>query len=163
MQVYLLRHGIAENARPGAADRNRALTPEGKKKLRDVLRVAKAAGVEPGIVVTSPYRRAQESAEIAREVLDFKDALSFANCLVPGGDPPDVWAEIRSLRVEQVLLVSHEPLCGRLLAYLLGCPPLDVEFKKGAIARIDIEPSSGGPRGSLQWLLTAKLAEGAAK
>ena len=45
MQVYLLRHGIAEPPRPGLDDPGRALLPEGKKRLRAVLRAAKAAGV----------------------------------------------------------------------------------------------------------------------
>ena len=65
MRIYLLRHGIAEEG-IGKRDSERALTDEGKKKLRDLLNLAKHAGVEPSLVMSSPYRRAQETAEAAR-------------------------------------------------------------------------------------------------
>ncbi len=41
MQIYILRHGIAEDAAAGQSDSERALTSEGKKKLRNVLGVAR--------------------------------------------------------------------------------------------------------------------------
>ena len=40
MELYLLRHGIADDDAPGGRDADRALTAEGKKKLRDLLKVA---------------------------------------------------------------------------------------------------------------------------
>ena len=43
MEIYLLRHGIAEDQRAGMRDADRALTSEGKKRLKEVLQVAKAA------------------------------------------------------------------------------------------------------------------------
>ncbi len=159
MQVYLLRHGIAEDAKPGIADRDRALTPEGKRKLREVLRVAKAAGVYPGMILSSPYKRAKETAAIAAEVLGHKGEIVYTSALVPSGEPAEVWTEIRALREDQILLSSHEPLCSRLAAFLLNAPSLDIDYKKGALARIVIPAVGHAPRGVLEWLLTAKLAE----
>jgi phosphohistidine phosphatase len=65
VQIYLLRHGIAENTTP---DSERALTPEGREKLRRVLARARAADVALSLILSSPYRRAIETAEIAAEV-----------------------------------------------------------------------------------------------
>ena len=45
MQIYLLRHGISEDARPGQPDTERKLTEEGREKLRRVLKRARAAEV----------------------------------------------------------------------------------------------------------------------
>jgi len=159
LQVHLLRHGIAEDPRLGLADRDRALIPEGRRKLKEVIRLAAAAGVSPGLILTSPYRRAVETAHVAREILGHGQELVTVAALVPGGDPEEVWTDIRALREEQLLLVSHEPLCGRLLGYLLGQPGLDVDFKKGAMARVDLLHTGSAPRGVLQWMLTAKIAE----
>lgn len=159
LQVYLLRHGIAEDGKPGTADRDRALTAEGKRKLREVLRVAKAAEVRPEIILSSPYKRAKETAVIAAELLGHKGEIIYSNALVPSGDPAEVWTEIRSLRAAQILLSSHEPLCSRLAAFLLNAPSLDIDYKKGALARISIPTMGPAPRGVLEWLLTAKLAE----
>ena len=69
MQIYILRHGIAEDAGPGQSDSERALTSEGKKKLRNVLRAAHEAGVTPALILTSPLKRAVQTAELAAEIL----------------------------------------------------------------------------------------------
>ena len=47
MQIYLLRHGIAENALPGQPDSERALTAEGREKLRRVLKRGARGRGEP--------------------------------------------------------------------------------------------------------------------
>jgi phosphohistidine phosphatase len=120
MQLYLLRHGIAENGRPGARDADRALTPEGKKKLREVLRTAARAGVAPDYILTSPYLRAVETAEIASEVLRFKSDMIRSKALVPESSPEDLWEEVRVYKgAGQILVSSHEPLLSRAVAYLL--------------------------------------------
>ena len=160
MQVYLLRHGIAENGKPGSADSARALVPEGKKKLKEVLGVAKNAGAIPTLVLTSPFRRAMETAEIAVSVLGLKkEDLVQTQSLLPSSDVGDAWEEIRVYKEEMaLLLVGHEPLFGRLFAYLLGEPELLVDFKKGALARIDIDTFGAHPKGVLRWFIPPKLA-----
>ncbi len=161
MQVYLLRHGIAEIGRAGALDRDRALVPEGRKKLRAVLKAAKKAELGPELIVTSPYLRARQTAEIAREILGGELAESTA--LVPASRPEAVWDEIRvheAVAPNQMLLVGHEPLFGQLLGYLLGVPELIVDFKKGALARVDFEGPIAAPRpprGVLRWFATSKI------
>jgi phosphohistidine phosphatase len=158
MQVYLLRHGIAEPPRPGLDDPGRALLPEGKKRLRAVLRAAKAAGVQPALVMTSPYRRAKETAEIAAKSLGYADEIVTTNALQPGRMPEEIWEELRSIAADSVLLAGHEPLFGYLTGFLLSTPSLLIDVKKGSIVRIDVEQSGPRPRGVLRWYLTPKLA-----
>ena len=160
MQVYLLRHGIAENGKPGSPDSTRALVPEGKKKLKEVLSAARSAGAKPTLVLTSPFRRALETAEIAITSLGLKkDDLVQTQSLLPMSDVGDAWEEIRVYKDEAaLLLVGHEPLFGRLFAYLLGEPDLLVDFKKGALARIDLDSFGAQPKGVLRWFIPPKLA-----
>ena len=66
MQIYLLRHVIAEDAKPGHPDSERPLTAEGRDKLRRVLKRARTADLDPSLILSSPYRRALETAEIGR-------------------------------------------------------------------------------------------------
>jgi phosphohistidine phosphatase len=75
MQVYLLRHGIAEEPAPGESDADRELTPEGRTKLRDNLRIAAEAGAEPTLILSSPLVRALQSAELAGQVLRYKQEI----------------------------------------------------------------------------------------
>ena len=159
MQIYLLRHGIAEEGTAGTPDAERALTPEGKKKLKEVLQLADRAGVKPSLILSSPYRRAAETADLAASVLGCPAKPVHLEALEPMGIPEAVWDEIRTHKSEPVLLLaSHEPLMGRLLAYLLAAPELQTDFKKGSLARVDVESFGARPRGILKWLVTAKLA-----
>lgn len=159
MQIYLLRHGIAEDGRPGLRDADRALTPEGMKKLRAVLRLARTAGAQPSLILSSPYRRARETAEIASKELTYAGDILQTHALTPESSPQAVWDEVRVHRGEQALLLAgHEPLFSSLTAHLLGAPALLVDFKKGAIVRIDVESFGAQPRGVLRWMLTARVA-----
>ena len=87
MEIYILRHGIAEEPRAGMRDADRALIPEGKKKLREVMLALKGAGVQPEQILTSPFRRAKETAEIAAEILQHKEPLVPCASLIPTADP----------------------------------------------------------------------------
>lgn len=159
MEIYLLRHGIAEDAGPGSPDSERALTREGREKLRRILKRAREAGVAPSLILSSPYRRAHETAEIAAEALEYGGKIVLTPALIPNASPGEIWEEIRSRRDEDaVLLASHEPLMSSLLAHLLGAASLHTDFKKGAIARVDAESLGPTPRCILKWLLTAALA-----
>ena len=83
MELYLLRHGIAESARPGMKDAERALTEEGRVKLRRVLKRAKEAGVEPDLILSSPYRRATETADLAAAALAYRGKIVKTPGLAP--------------------------------------------------------------------------------
>jgi len=158
MQLYILRHGIAEDGKPGSSDSERALTAEGKKKLREVLRVASRAGVSPKLIISSPYLRAVETAEIAIDVLGYKETLLQTKVLIPSSDPKPVWEEIRVHNdVPELMLVGHEPLLSILGAYLLGAPSVHIDMKKGAILRIDLDKFGAAPHGVLKWMLVPKL------
>jgi phosphohistidine phosphatase len=160
MELYILRHGIADEGRAGQADSERALTAEGKKKLRSVLKVARLGGVAPTLMITSPLRRAVETADIAVEVLGYKGDVLRSDVLIPSARPEAVWDELRVHKDEQqILLAGHEPLFSGLTAYLLQSPNLQVDFKKGAIVRIDLEKFSSEPRGVLKWMLIPRLAK----
>ena len=152
-----MRHGIAEDAAPGGTDADRALTQEGKKKLRGVLESARRAAVHPDVILTSPLKRAVETAEIAAAVLGAKYDLVRTNTLVPPSSPERVWKEIRSRKAEAILLAGHEPLLSMVVAFLLGCPALGVRMKKGALVAIEVETGETQPHGVLLWMLTAKL------
>jgi phosphohistidine phosphatase len=160
MQIYLLRHGIAEDGKPGRPDSERALTEEGRDKLRRVLTRARSAGVEPTVILTSPYKRALETAEAAAAELGYKGKIVRVNALVPEGMPAEVWEEIRARRGEDALLLaSHEPLMSSMAAFLLESPSLQVDMKKAAIVRVDCDSAGTHPRGVLKWMLTPALTE----
>jgi phosphohistidine phosphatase len=158
LRIYILRHGIAENVRPGGADADRALTREGKQNLRFVLERARQANVRPSLILTSPYKRAVETAAIAADLLGHTPKPVETNALVPSSSSTRLWKVISGAAETDLMLVGHEPLLSNLAAFLLDCPDLLVDLKKGALVRIDVEPGTSAPRGVLKWMLTPKLA-----
>ena len=158
MELYLLRHGIAEDTSPGGHDSERALTAEGKRKLREILKVAAQADLSPSLIITSPYRRAKETAALAVKSLNFSGEVLESNALVPNAHPQELWEEVRMHKSEtKLLLVSHEPLLSSAGALILNAQSLRIDMKKGAILRIDIEGFSAQPHGVLKWYLTPRL------
>jgi len=159
MQIYLLRHGIAEDAAPGQPDSERALTAEGRDKLQRVLKRARQAEVSPTLILSSPYRRALETADVAAQALDYRGKVVRTPALQPDASPRELWDEIRAHRTEDSLLLSsHEPLTSAAVAFLLGSPALLVEMKKAALVRIDCERFGSEPKGVLKWMLTPAVA-----
>jgi len=159
MQIYVLRHGTAEDRKPGHPDAERALTGEGREKLVRVLRRARAAGTSPSLILSSPYRRALETAAAAVETLGYSGKVVKTDALVPQASPYDIWEQLRSRAGEEaILLSSHEPLTGTLVAFLLGSPTLSVDMKKAALVRVDVERLKPEPDGILKWMLTPAVA-----
>ena len=140
MKLYLLRHGIAEDARPGQDDADRPLTSEG------IRRMEKAAHgmlvVVPGLdrILTSPLKRARQTAEIVAAAFGME--AEACPDLSLDGDPRSALKGLD--RASSVLLVGHEPG----LSVLAAGGPGRIEFRKGALARIDLPP------GRLVWLMT---------
>jgi phosphohistidine phosphatase len=159
MFLDILRHGIAEDARAGMSDTRRVLTDEGREKLRRVLSQARLAGVSPSLILSSPLIRAVQTAEIAAEVLRYEGRIVQTRALQPESSPAAFWEEVRSRGGESDIVVAgHQPMLGQLVAFLLGCPALQVDMKKAALVRIELASVSAVPRGVLQWMLIPKLA-----
>lgn len=121
--LLLIRHGIAEDPRPGQLDADRALTSEGWTKTRAAMRGLVAHGFAPTRGVTSPYRRAGETMACLQEAAGCPFPVETWEGLEPHGDPgvADLW--LRSLMAglgegEVVALTSHQPFLGELVFHL---------------------------------------------
>lgn len=162
MRVYILRHATAEIGGPSVPDPRRQLTPEGKKELKPVLEQARAVGVSPEAILTSPWPRALETARMAGKALQCGRVIE-TEVLLPDVPPAQVLREIRAVKkATEVMVVGHEPQLSRLAAFLLEAP-LAVDLKKGALMRIDIKEKQGPPRGVLKWMLTPRLSRRSAR
>ena len=120
---------------------------------------ARTADVSPTLILSSPYRRALETAEVAVDVFHYTGEILRSRAFVPEASPQQAWEEIRrhGTEEESVLIASHEPLMSTLTAFLLGCPALQVDMKKAALVRIDVDHFGADPRGVLKWMLTPGL------
>jgi phosphohistidine phosphatase len=155
--LYLVRHGIAAPARPNMVDADRALTEEGTRKTTRVAHGLRVLKVRPEAILSSPLRRAQETAEIIGAVLAPKVLVEICPPLAFGHEPREVVRSLRAHRgAEQVMLVGHQPDMGELASFLLSGSSNLVRllFKKAAAAAITVPSLPPRSAGVLEWFLT---------
>ena len=155
MDIWILRHAMAEERSVSGRDADRELTPDG---LRRAERVARGlAALEPSIelVLTSPYRRARQTAEPAARSLGLARHLRETRALEPGREPGEILEEVRAEEAAGVLLVGHEPHLGALLGTLVAEGRFQLPLKKAAVAWVALD----GGAGTLKALLPARVLE----
>jgi phosphohistidine phosphatase len=158
LELYLIRHGVAaERGDEFPDDSKRPLTSGGIARLRKEARALDAMGIGFDHIITSPLARTRQTADVFAEMLKTKPSVSTSDALAPAGTSAAVIQELaRHARKGRVALVGHEPNIGELAARLIGArAPL--EFKKGAICRIDFETFPPKGAGQLQWFITPKM------
>lgn len=159
MRLYIFRHGIAEDAAAGQDDSQRRLTAQGIEKLKKILATASQAGVQPDKILTSPYVRARQTAQAAKQALGFDGELIETEALVPYGNSVDLWQEVlRHADADELMVVGHNPLLSDFACFLTGTSGSGIALKKGAMAMVEAPVTSARPQGVLLWLLTARIA-----
>ena len=162
-EIYLMRHGIAADRDPAGAsdDAKRPLTLEGKLKLRAIAKGVRRLGVEWDWIVTSPLKRAVETADVVAEELGAAAPRDVCEALVPGESSAQKVLSFLSQHPERsrVLLVGHEPSLSELASELIGANhAARLMFRKGGCCLITYDefPSAKSP-GLLTWWLTPRL------
>jgi phosphohistidine phosphatase len=158
MEIYLLRHAIAvESEKFRGEDSRRPLTREGAKKMRRAAKGIRSLGLSFDLILTSPYLRARETADIVAHVCKLR-RVECSDFLTPGGDQRKLLGQLRELRSKKsVMLVGHEPHLGRLLATLIGARlAAALQLKKGGVCLLSAERLRYGACAKLEWLLTPR-------
>jgi phosphohistidine phosphatase len=161
MQLYLMRHAIAHElgADGSRTDAGRTLTTEGRANTRAAAQAMRRLELDFDAIWTSPLVRARQTAEIVAEVLKKNHCLQEVPELAPGASPERIVKALARLdHGSSVLLVGHEPDLSRLVAFLVwGSLEADrLDFKKGALCRLDGEFGLGGGKATLRWFLAPK-------
>jgi len=158
LELYLIRHGVAEergDAWPD--DTKRPLTDRGMARLRKEARGLARLGVTLDIVVTSPLVRTRQTAEIVAAAFDPRPHVVLSDAMAPGATFQAVMTELeKHARKARIALVGHEPGIGELAARLVGARQA-IEFKKGAVCRIDVDALPPTSPGALRYFLPAKV------
>lgn len=134
MRLYLVRHA---EAAPGEPDEQRTLTDEGRGQARALGERLRESGVQLDVILTSPLLRARETGAALAEAIGGE--VEPDDRLEPGATAEDVRAAVAG-RGETLVVVGHQPDCGRIAAELTGGtePP----FPAAGMAVIDL---SGEP------------------
>ncbi len=158
MELYLLRHGLAEERSSTGQDSDRALTTEGVAGLERVLTLAHRAGVRPSLILSSPYTRAVQTAGLASRELEYEGKILRSAAFAPDSSPFRAWEEVRTHPGEgSILIAAHEPLLSSAVAWLAGSTRVMVRFVPAAMVRIDFESLGAHPAGVMHWMISPEL------
>ncbi len=159
MNLYVIRHAIAvdEALSDYESDRERPLTDKGRKKMRQIAKALYNLGVELDLILSSPYVRACETAEILADVFKMKKEIVLSNNLVPSGTPELLVGEINEkYSVDSLAVVGHEPFLSALISFLVAeNAKVEITLKKGGVCYLTADDLHHlDHRATLEWLLT---------
>jgi phosphohistidine phosphatase len=141
MELFLVRHAIAEEPREGLEDAERALTPRGRSRFKRAARGLARLGVDLKLLLYSPWRRAAETAELLGRLAPERASTELL------ARPPDdeLLALVASKDAPRLGLVGHEPWLSELAGWLLvGERRGFLALKKGGVIWLSGEPTPGG-------------------
>jgi phosphohistidine phosphatase len=159
MNLIVIRHAIAmereEYALTGRPDSDRPLTDAGRRRMRKNARGIQRVAPLPGLVATSPWLRAADTARVVVETLGVEH-METTDTLIPDRPFQDLahWLNGHD-SVSTIAVVGHEPHLGGLVTWLLGAGTESrVEFKKGGACLLQINGKVGAGAAVLEWHLT---------
>src|SRR5438477_12105137 len=157
MILYFLRHASAgEHVANPKKDEKRALDKEGIEQCGYVGRTLAALEAPVEVVVSSPLKRATQTASLVGNEIGYEGKLQIETALRPGS----TFADFRKLldkyaKYDAIMVVGHNPNLSEFLGHIIagGACEASVDLKKCAVARVDLDRTSG----TLLWCITPKL------
>lgn len=162
MNLFFLRHGVAVERDPHSFpdDSRRPLTLKGEDRVRLVCDALQALELSFDAILSSPFLRARQTAEIISGSLGLRRVLQFHPDLAPTGNPQTLLRFVNriSTKPENLLLVGHEPYLSELLSMLIsGHTDASIDLKKNGLAKIELtQRLKLGRCATLNWLLTPR-------
>lgn len=116
---------------------------------------------EADLIVSSPYVRAQHTAEILSQVF-FETPVQTAAELVPHSPPAAFvrWLQAHARDHRKILAVGHEPQLSLFGSYILaGVNESVLDLKKSGVACFEVGPAEeiGPACAELKWLVPPKI------
>lgn len=158
MIVYFLRHASAgKRVLNPKKDERRPLDQEGTLQARYIGRMLATLEVQVDAIISSPLKRAMQTASLVANELAFESAVQADRALLPEGGFDQFRAMLARLRkFEEIIVVGHNPSFTEFLSKSISdsSGAAQIEFKKGAVAKVEV----GGRSGILHWMVTPRIA-----
>lgn len=160
MQLYIVRHGMAVDREDPKCppDPERFLTAEGIEKTRQVAKGVAEIGVAPDLLLSSPYVRALQTAELFAGELEYsKNKIRKTDMLLPGAEPLQLFRELaKDKGFSTVFIFGHAPHLDEVIATAIGSRHDICSLRKAGVALVELKRLVP-PSGELVWLATPKL------
>jgi phosphohistidine phosphatase len=144
-ELLLVRHAKSSWKQPALIDRQRPLTPRGRQDARRMAKLLHKKGVRPELIVSSPARRAVQTARIFAKRLHYRRAQITIEEQLYEATPRQLIALIQRLDEGRrcVLLFGHNPELTQLarrwsrrMTHLRTCAVARFEFQARSWKRV---------------------------
>lgn len=152
----VIRHGTAEDHAASGLDADRALTAEGRLAMTDVARGLAVTAPRPAVILSSPFTRARETAEIVAQAFG-GITIESLDALASGASAADILA-VLAYRCEQpgggFAVVGHEPDLGRFISYALAASARGFHSpRKGGASLLEFPATPRAGNATLDWVM----------
>ncbi len=158
MVIFFLRHASAGKKRSSPKqDEKRPLDKDGIEQCREVGRALAAMDIQVDTIISSPLKRATQTAAVVGNELGYEGALKVDAALRPEATYDDFRALLRkNTKYDSIMVVGHNPNLSEFCSLMLskGIEPGAIDFKKGGVARVE---QSGKEGAELMWCITPRL------
>lgn len=162
MIVYFVRHASAGQSKSDLLkDDKRPLDKDGIQQAHEIGRTLAALDVQVDGILTSPLKRATQTASLVANELGYENKLEFADALHTQATWPRFQELMRAHAAKDaIMVVGHNPSLSEFLSLLIsgGASKTAVELRKGAAAKVEI---TGKRSATLSWCLTPKTLRAA--
>ncbi len=158
MTIYFLRHASAGKSYVNPKrDEKRPLDETGILQARYIGRLLSNMDIQIDQIISSPLKRAMQTASLAANELAFETGIQTDAALRPESEYEQFQELLaRYSRFEAIIVVGHNPSLSEFLTKTIssGTVAAHVNFKKGAVAKVEMS----GRSGTLEWLITPRIA-----
>lgn len=156
MNIYLVRHADAVPVGEAGVttDEERPLSTRGNEQVAILADALMRHGIVIDRIVSSPLRRAVQTAEELRRHLSLQPEVLLCEQLAPGQSSKRLAKYLQKLEGNHVVLVGHEPDLSQHTAWLIGSKKAALEFAKSGIANVACDGNPAKGTGTLVWLVT---------
>ena len=156
MKIVFIRHAEAIERTESIGDEGRYLTPEGRYQFRKTAKTMRNEGLDPNLILTSPYLRAVQTADILAEKISYVGSLMTVEELEPGFDLEMLKNLVTSYKsVKELVLVGHEPDLSEIISTLLTLPE-GFLMMKGSGVKINVDPEDPCTTASFKWMVSGR-------
>jgi phosphohistidine phosphatase len=153
MNIYLIRHAEAEQTSEGKPHEERALTAKGIEILKESIIIWKSFATNFDIILSSPLKRSKQTAAVIYKIYRPQFEVTEEICLLNGGLTEDLISIARSLNMNDIAMVGHQPDIGIHINAMIGSTTANIKMLPAAIVKISFNEKPKIGNGVCEFLL----------
>jgi phosphohistidine phosphatase len=171
LELYLLRHGVAGRRMAISTGQNSGdlpLTIAGREEITVLATSLKHLNLKFDAIISSPLKRALQTAKIIAKTLVMEKRMSIWNELAPEGNRSKLYDRLNQYtRESTILMVGHQPYFTNIIYDMIFQKRVNhvgqINLKKAGLAKIRVISLIPNTSGELRWLLTPRILKSLAK